>query len=173
MSGLRQGHRGQAARASQRAVALEEMGRHGTPVARDRGAMTLLGALAVLLGSGALALLLARAPRLALGVGAAGAAAASVLGLIPTFELLLGGAAPGALSFDRQVPGGRLVLGLDVLSAFSRRCPRSTPATVRATSATTGAAPAPRRVSGTSSSRAWSSCSRRVPRSRSSSHGRS
>ncbi|GAB4256867.1 MAG: proton-conducting transporter membrane subunit [Deferrisomatales bacterium] len=77
---------------------------------------TFLAALGLQLLGGALGAGLARRPRLALGVGAAGAVAGGILGLVFALSVLLGSpAAP--LDLPWPVPGGRLSLGADPLSA--------------------------------------------------------
>ncbi len=77
----------------------------------------ILVAVAVLLGSGLLALAASRAPRLATAIGALGAVAAAVIGLAPTVAAL-GGGPPLALARGWAVPAGTLAFGLDPLSAF-------------------------------------------------------
>lgn len=76
----------------------------------------LLTALGLLLGSGLLALALGRHPRAALAVGAAGAVAGGLAGLVPAAAALTG-AAPAALELPWSAPGGSLSLGVDPLTA--------------------------------------------------------
>ena len=77
----------------------------------------LLAGLAVLVGSGLLALGAGRWPRLALAIGALGAVVGAILGLVPVARVLAGGA-PAALDAGFSLPVGRVLLGLDPLSAF-------------------------------------------------------
>lgn len=78
--------------------------------------MTLLAAaLLVLCASGVAALAASARPRLALGVGSAGAALGSALGLAGSLAALR--APPAALELAWPVPYGALALGLDPLSA--------------------------------------------------------
>jgi formate hydrogenlyase subunit 3/multisubunit Na+/H+ antiporter MnhD subunit len=76
----------------------------------------LLAALAVLVGTGLVALLGSRSPRWATGAGAAGPVVACVLGLPQAFSALSGGEL--ALRVPWTTPYGDLALGLDRLSAF-------------------------------------------------------
>jgi hydrogenase-4 component B len=75
-----------------------------------------VAALLVLVASGLAALAASARPRLALGVGSAGAALGSVMGLAASIPALRG--APAALDAAWQVPNGALALGLDPLSAL-------------------------------------------------------
>lgn len=75
-------------------------------------------ALAVLFGGGLLALCAGRAGRVATALGAGGAVVGSALGLVPVVRVLAGGAEPTPLDLAWGVPGGRLALGIDPLSAF-------------------------------------------------------
>jgi hydrogenase-4 component B len=78
---------------------------------------SLLAALAILLGSGTLALATRRWPRLGLAVATAGVVAASGAGLGPALAVLRGGAG-AELTFFWAVPVGTMRLGLDPLTAF-------------------------------------------------------
>jgi formate hydrogenlyase subunit 3/multisubunit Na+/H+ antiporter MnhD subunit len=78
---------------------------------------SLIAALAVLGGSGGLALVAGRRSRLALGLGAAGAIAAAALGLPPAVAALETSTA-ASCALPWRVPGGEVALGLDPLSAF-------------------------------------------------------
>lgn len=81
--------------------------------------MTLFAlALGVLVGGGLLALAAGGARRVATGLGAGGAVLGSALGLVPALRVLAGGPEPVPLDLAWSVPGGRLALGIDPLSAF-------------------------------------------------------
>jgi formate hydrogenlyase subunit 3/multisubunit Na+/H+ antiporter MnhD subunit len=75
-----------------------------------------VAALAVLAAGGLAALAASARPRLALGLGTAGAVLGSALGLAASLPALV--AAPAALELPWQVPHGALALGLDPLSAL-------------------------------------------------------
>ncbi|HEX7598433.1 MAG TPA: proton-conducting transporter membrane subunit, partial [Polyangia bacterium] len=77
----------------------------------------LVFALVILLGSGGIALLLGRRAGLTTAVGAAGAVLASILGMVPAAQTLLGHHWT-SLRLPWQAPTQDLLLGLDPLSAF-------------------------------------------------------
>ena len=80
--------------------------------------MTLFAlALAAFVAGAAGALLAARSPRLATGLGAGGAVVGSLLGLVPA-ALVLSGRDVGSVRLPWSVPGGSLSLAIDPLSAF-------------------------------------------------------
>lgn len=80
--------------------------------------MNLLAvALAILVGTGLFALGASRWPRVAAGVAALGAFAASVVGLRPAIDVLRGGASANS-TISWAMPLGPIQLGLDPLSAF-------------------------------------------------------
>jgi formate hydrogenlyase subunit 3/multisubunit Na+/H+ antiporter MnhD subunit len=78
---------------------------------------SLVAALAVLVGTGALSLCAGRRPWLAAGVAAAGSVVAAVLGLGPAFHVLAGGASV-TTAVAWALPPGALEIGIDPLSAF-------------------------------------------------------
>jgi formate hydrogenlyase subunit 3/multisubunit Na+/H+ antiporter MnhD subunit len=78
---------------------------------------SLVAALAVLVGTGVLALCGGRRPRAAAGVAAGGAVVAAALGLGPAIEVLAGGASVMA-STPWAMPPGALQIGIDPLTAF-------------------------------------------------------
>jgi hydrogenase-4 component B len=78
---------------------------------------TLLGALCVLVASGALAFMTSRARGLASAIGAAGAFAACAVALVPTLRVLLGGPVE-SMRAAWGVPLGAFVVEVDALSAF-------------------------------------------------------
>lgn len=73
--------------------------------------------LVVLVGGGLLAAILSRSPTRASWTGSMSAVVASAIGLLSAVRTLLGPSTDG-LSFPWQVPGGRVVLAVDPLSAF-------------------------------------------------------
>jgi formate hydrogenlyase subunit 3/multisubunit Na+/H+ antiporter MnhD subunit len=77
----------------------------------------VLAAIAVLLVTGAAAVIASRWPKAALRIGAAGAVAAAALALNPALHALRGQEG-ASLAFPWAVPGGELALGLDPLSGF-------------------------------------------------------
>lgn len=77
----------------------------------------LVLAIAALLAGGAAALLAGRRARLASALGAGGAMLGALLGLLPTARVLAG-ARLAAIDLPWDVPGGRLALAIDPLSAF-------------------------------------------------------
>lgn len=77
----------------------------------------LLTGLAILVASGWLALVASRWPRLCAAIGSVGAVAGCALGLLPAFQVLLGGA-PLTLRLAWSVPYGSFYAELDRLSAF-------------------------------------------------------
>jgi hydrogenase-4 component B len=77
----------------------------------------LLIAVAMQLVSGIAAFACSKAPRLATVLGAGGAVAGCLMGLVPTLRVLLG-AAPESLRFTWDVPHGAFSVELDVLSSF-------------------------------------------------------
>jgi hydrogenase-4 component B len=78
---------------------------------------TLLTSLALLLGTGVLALATSRWPRVALGSAALGAVAAAILG-VPVAVAVLRGAAATEGTLAWRLPAGAVTLGIDPLSAF-------------------------------------------------------
>jgi len=78
---------------------------------------SLAVALAILVGTGMFALCANRWSRVAAGVAAMGAFAASVVGLGPAIEVLRGGESAN-LTISWAIPSGPVQLGLDPLSAF-------------------------------------------------------
>jgi formate hydrogenlyase subunit 3/multisubunit Na+/H+ antiporter MnhD subunit len=74
-----------------------------------------VSALVVLVGSGVAALMASARPRVALGIGSAGAALGCALGLVASIPALRG--APISAEAGWQVPNGALAVGLDPLSA--------------------------------------------------------
>jgi formate hydrogenlyase subunit 3/multisubunit Na+/H+ antiporter MnhD subunit len=79
--------------------------------------LLLLGATVVLVISGAAALLIQRSPRWCNVIGASGAVAGCLLGLLPASRVLLGGS-NSSLRLPWEVPGGAFFVQLDALSAF-------------------------------------------------------
>jgi formate hydrogenlyase subunit 3/multisubunit Na+/H+ antiporter MnhD subunit len=77
----------------------------------------LLVALALLLGTGGLALVAGRWPRFATRTAAGGVFAASLLSVAPTLHALRGHALPD-VQLPWAVPAGEICLGVDPLSAF-------------------------------------------------------
>lgn len=77
----------------------------------------LLSALLVLIAGGAGALAAWRSERTATALGAGGAVAGAALGLVPALQVLAG-MPLATLDLPWSVPGGRLALGVDALSAF-------------------------------------------------------
>jgi formate hydrogenlyase subunit 3/multisubunit Na+/H+ antiporter MnhD subunit len=74
-------------------------------------------ALLVLVAGGAAALLARRRPRAATGIGVATALVGAALGLVPALAVLAG-AELSRVELPWSVPGGRLALAIDPLSAF-------------------------------------------------------
>ncbi|MBI1816648.1 MAG: hypothetical protein HYR72_16850 [Deltaproteobacteria bacterium] len=79
--------------------------------------LLLLGATVVLVASGAVALLTQRSPWRCNVIGASGAVAGCLLGLLPASRVLLG-ASSSSLRLSWEVPGGAFFVQLDALSAF-------------------------------------------------------
>jgi formate hydrogenlyase subunit 3/multisubunit Na+/H+ antiporter MnhD subunit len=80
--------------------------------------MTLVtAALAVLVGTGVLALVISRWPRAAAGAAASGTVLAALLGLAPTLDALRTGASATAI-VPWALPTGAVQLGIDPLTAF-------------------------------------------------------
>ncbi|MBI3097266.1 MAG: oxidoreductase [Planctomycetes bacterium] len=79
--------------------------------------LPVLTSLAVLLVTGLAALIAHRSPRAATALGAGGAAAGSLLGLVPALGVLLGDPAI-SLRVPWQVPGGAFSVEIDALSAL-------------------------------------------------------
>lgn len=82
----------------------------------------VLLALAVLVGTALAALLVGRADRLALGVGSLGALAASAVGGAAAVRALLSRSSAATRVVPWSPPVGRVVLGVDALSAFFLLC---------------------------------------------------
>jgi len=82
----------------------------------------LLLALAVLLVTAAMALLVGRSDRLALAIGTLGALAASALGAFAVVRALLWRAPAATRAVPWSQPVGRVVVGVDPLSAFFLLC---------------------------------------------------
>ncbi|MDB5390942.1 MAG: hyfB [Planctomycetaceae bacterium] len=78
----------------------------------------LLAAIVALIGSGIVAWALQRWPTVSTGIAAAGALGAAVLGIIPAWNVLVGSCPTLVFSAAWPVPGGRLALELDPLSAW-------------------------------------------------------
>jgi len=68
--------------------------------------------------AGLVALLAARSPKRASVIGATGAVSGSLLGLFDVTRALLSGRSEASFGMDWPVPGGRLAMALDGLSAF-------------------------------------------------------
>src|SRR5262249_20081341 len=80
--------------------------------------MILLGlAVAILVGSGLVALALYRWPRPASAVGAIGAVVGCAIGLVPAVQVLTG-ESMSAFEHGWSAPAGALSFGLDALSGF-------------------------------------------------------
>lgn len=77
-----------------------------------------LAAIGLLLLSGLGALVGGRSARRATAIGAGGAVAGSVVGLVAALRVLLTGAGPSSLHLNWAVPGGAFAVALDPLSAF-------------------------------------------------------